>query len=93
MLDAMNNGKPFTCEYITFDENRRTGGDVKRIQAVVLNDKLNSRPLTSNEKKRAPKKKKHTRNVQVLVDGHPVDQIRTLHIPLIIKFNGESVMP
>ena len=89
----MNNGKPFTCEYITFDENRKTGGDCRRIQAVVLNKK-GERPLTDNEKKTTIKKKKrYTRNVQMLVDGHPVDQIRTLHIPLIIKFNGESVIP
>lgn len=88
----MNNGKPFTCDYITFDENRKTGGDVSSIQAVILKGKL-SRPLTSTERKALPKKKKYIRNVMKLVDGHPVDQIRTLHIPLIIKFNGESVIP
>lgn len=93
MLEIMNNGQPFTCELITYDEKRKTGGLHRRLQAQVLPQEKAGRKLTPAEQQKQSTGKRHIRRVQLLVDDYPVNQIRTIHIPLIIKFNGESVVP
>lgn len=95
VLEAMNTGKPFTCTFVTCSLSRKRGGEVRTIQGAVLTEmRQMGRPLTRAE--RQEKDKSYTRHaivVQLLVDGLPVEQIRKIYIPLIIKFNGEDVIP
>ncbi len=38
-------------------------------------------------------RKWYTRNIRLLADGHPTGEIRTVHPPLFIEFNGRVVVP
>lgn len=96
MLQEMNTGRPFTCRFITYDQARKRGGDVRTVQAQILEPpNTKARPFTPAEASERKTKllPRHARRVALLVDGHPTEQIRTLHIPLIIEFNGKPVVP
>ncbi|MEL6358682.1 MAG: hypothetical protein AAFQ01_01940 [Bacteroidota bacterium] len=96
VLSVMNSGKPFSCTFLTLDRKRKIGGEVRTIEArVILAEELLGRPPTEQENREYVKRQgtRHSRNVNLLVDGHPVDQIRRIHIPLILEFNGEEVNP
>lgn len=95
ILREMNTGKPFTCVALSLDKKRKSGGDVRTIQARVIEPtEVAGRQLTRKEAAdRRKRQTRHVRNVMLLVDGHPTEQIRKLHIPLILSFNGEDVNP
>lgn len=38
-------------------------------------------------------KRWYTRNIRELLNGHPINIVRSIHPPLIIKFNGQTVTP
>lgn len=94
MLAEMNAGRPFTVRFITYDKRRQRGGQVRQVQAQVI-----EKPTASADQppasapSRSPGQARHTRRVVLLVDGHRTEQVRTLHIPLIVEFNGQAVMP
>lgn len=78
-------------------------------QAVLLrhdpeatNDIFAGRPATPREKKvqqlaelrRSPQHHKwYTRNIRLLVNGHPTGEIRKIHPPLVALFNDKIVVP
>lgn len=35
----------------------------------------------------------YTRNIRLLVNGHPTGQIKKIHPPLVITFNNKTVVP
>lgn len=35
----------------------------------------------------------HTRNIRILCDGHPTAEIRKVHPPIFMTFNGRTVVP
>jgi len=61
------------------------------------------RPPTEQERKKAAllnarksnphHRKNYTRNITLLVDGHITSEIRTIHPPLVLKFNNQIVVP
>lgn len=64
--------------------------------------KRQQRPLTASELQalrieaggRTPNHRHwHTRNVRILCDGHPTAEIRKVHPPLFLTFNGRTVVP
>lgn len=95
VIDEMNRGEPFTCTFITYSSKRKKGGRIRDIEAKVIRpEDIVSRPVTEHEEKeRSKDQPRHVRNVILLVDGFPTNQVRMINIPLIIKFNGESVVP
>ena len=106
-LAHMETGATFSCKCITFDRKRRTGGDVLDILAAVL--LRNDTPLTPSDRPptpleahiatiaNAPKKPNHsefyTRNIRLCSAGHPTETIKKIHPPLLIEFNGITVVP
>lgn len=96
ILDIMNSGEPFSCTFLTLDRKRKTGGEIRVIEARVIKpEEVLGRVPTESERKEFKKKSgsRHTRNVHLYVNGHAVDQVRCIRIPLILKFNGEEVNP
>lgn len=108
MLKLMEEGHIFSCTYVSYDRQRRKGGNLKRIEEGVLvqGDAANTnkpRLMTKAEHyeaiiatrgKRAPNHKEwYTRNVRLCVSGHPTSVIKKIHPPIIIEFNNLTVVP
>jgi hypothetical protein len=114
-LEIMRAGNTFSLTCITYDRNRRTGGELLEIAEAQWLDPekeeaeaedRQQRPLTLAEMYRidqaagtppagrAPNHRQwHTRNIRILCDGHPTAEIRKVHPPLFLSFNGRPVMP
>jgi hypothetical protein len=93
-VDVHGNPVPFEIKFVTADERRKTGGDIKHFgKAVMLTNKkrVNASSNLSNIK-RQRKKANHwtnaTRNIQPVGQN---DRIVKVHIHLITHFNGQKV--
>lgn len=104
--DWMNAGKLFTLQVVSYDRKRRTGGDVQYYEGRLVqanSDNARGRSLTQVERLQArlddalprdPQHRKwHTRNIRLYANGQPTGIIKKIHLPLIIQFNGEDVVP
>lgn len=106
-LAQMETGDPFSITYITFDRQRKKGGQVQAYTEAVLvltaerRVEQPQRAQTSRERKQAKlqhlKKAPHhhkwyTRNIQLLVNGHPTGERRKIHPPLVVLFNDKIVV-
>jgi hypothetical protein len=94
MMREMNTGRPFEVTVVTYSVDKKAGGDIRTMQCKVLQPKdVLGREPTEVEKKLLTRRssKPYIRHVALLVDGHPVDQVRTIRIPLVLQFNGEEV--
>jgi hypothetical protein len=94
-LDQMKGEKPFSISFVTCDLNRTTGGDVVKLENVLLSFKpfaaakagfqMPEPAITDFSKK--PRHYEHaTRNV-LLQNG----MRRKFHIRLLLEFNGQKV--
>lgn len=106
-LAYMETGQVFTAKVVKFDESRKKGGGILEMEAVFLpatkRERVDGQRLpTEVEQKRMqlaalrrnPKHKKHyTRNVALCVNAYPTSEIRKIHPPLLIVFNGIKVVP
>jgi len=103
--DWMNSGQEFSCRVISYDRKRKAGGQVLYYEGVLVRaqDLGHDRSLTRKEKLQAlldadmprdPNHRKwHTRNIRLLTNGHPTGIIKKIHLPLIIEFNDQPVVP
>jgi len=101
----MNSDRVFSCKVVTYDRNRKQGGEIIEISGKMLkHDPGNKggRELTTQElkqyeriglKKNPNHRKWYSRNIQLWSDGLPTVVIKKIHIPLIVEFNGEPVTP
>lgn len=89
-LDAMENGEPFHVTVVTCDLERGTGGKIVKYGPVVLNQPR--KKSGTGTRKRISKLRNNnfnnTRTIRLLGS----DQIRTIHVPLIVEFNGTRVI-
>jgi hypothetical protein len=91
--DAKGQLKPFSIEFVTADRNKKTGGEIIKVDKAVILKKMNYASSTSSVKAEPMNKKKSnhwensTRNILL-----PNGQKRKLHIRLITKFNGQAVI-
>lgn len=94
-LTEMNEGKPFSISFITCDQERKTGGDLMKLEDVILSfnqnhiEKFGFDEPESNvtDIRKAPRHYEHaTRNV-LLKNG----MRRKFHIRLLLEFNGQKV--
>ncbi|MEL6968643.1 MAG: hypothetical protein AAFO02_00630 [Bacteroidota bacterium] len=106
MLKQMKTGDPFSCTVVTYDRKRKTGGRVDEYGEARLYDpkmeQQSTRAATEVERlreelrsagSRRPNHGLHfTRNIQLLIDGHPTSEIRKIHPPLVVLFNNEIVL-
>lgn len=102
--DYLNTGQPFTCKVISYDRRRKSGGDVNEYEGVLVQRSGRGRTAVEQMKaelveldsidKRSPNHRHwHTRNIRLLANGHPTSTIKKIHLPLIVEFNGEAVVP
>lgn len=109
ILDYMNTGQPFSLRVVTYDKQRKKGGELKYYKEAILLQpekedaeaaKLHQRPLTTteatanNRERRDPNHHKwFTRNIRLLENGFPTSLKRKVHIILITEFNGREITP
>jgi len=106
-LDYMESGRAWSCRYVTYNRQKKTGGEVEVVFEAVLareeeganSDRNQTRAEQRNniQKKEALKNPNHsqwyTRNYVLCEGGIPSSIVRKLHPPLLIEFNGEKVVP
>lgn len=94
-MEEMQGENPFSITYVTCDTNRKTGGEIMKLDNVILSFNQNNAGKLGFEKPELPvtefsKKPKHysnaTRNV-LLQNG----MRRKFHIRLLLEFNGQKV--
>lgn len=50
--------------------------------------------MSDDDNRRNPNHRHHyTRNIRILQDGHPTAIIKKIHPPLLLRFNGQTVVP
>lgn len=91
----MAEGKPFSITYVTCDVNRKTGGDIMKLENVILSFQQKGaekfgfedpEPNVTDYSKRANHYEHASRNV-LLQNG----MRRKFHIRLLLEFNGQKV--
>lgn len=106
MLKEMKTGQPFSCTVVTYNRRREKGGRiVSYAEARLYQPKLEQQAtraatrveqlreeLRSSHSRRPNHGKYFTRNIQLLVNGHPTSEIRKLHPPLVVIFNNKIVL-
>jgi hypothetical protein len=103
MLRVMESGETFSIDKaVSYDRKRKTGGDIIEYPEARLvqaeQEPTSDRPLTrveqlKKQKARVPRHRKwYTRNIRLCIGGHPTGQIRKVHPPLILEFNGKTVV-
>lgn len=95
VLEEMEEGKPFSITYVTCDVNRNTGGDLMKLENVILSfqekgaEKFgfeSPEPNITEHTKRANHYVHASRNV-LLQNG----MRRKFHFRLLLEFNGQKV--
>lgn len=101
-LAFMDTGQIFSCKVVKYNMQKQEGGDVFDVDEAILlkaPQKKTSRTMTAAEKtelkKRTPNHRKwFTRNIVLCQNGHPMELFkRKIHPPLMIEFNGKTVVP
>lgn len=105
-LKRLEAGEIVTLEVYKYDRKRKKGGQLDVMQCVLLkndekNDESDNREYlqaldskASVKTSRNPNHKKfYTRNVRILIEGHPTGVIQRIHPPLIKTFNGIETVP
>lgn len=94
-LDQMNEPKRFSFSFVTCDINRKTGGDIIKLEDVILSFNENKagklgfekpEPNVTGFSKRANHYEHASRNV-LLKNG----MRKKFHIRLLLEFNGQKV--
>lgn len=94
-LKEMGEGKPFSITYVKCDVNRNTGGDIMKLENVILSFQQKGaekfgfehpEPNVTEHRKRANHYEHASRNV-LLQNG----MRRKFHIRLLLEFNGQKV--
>jgi hypothetical protein len=81
---------PFSIEFVTYDKAKKAGGDIIRLENVILakNQRGTPRELNKTGSKTANHYTNATRNLYIKTSG----QIRKCHIRLITEINGKTVI-
>ena len=100
----MKTGEPFSCVVVSYDKKRKTGGKIIHYGEAILYNAREQQAATRGQtrveelreqlrNRRNPHHSKHfTRNIQLLINGHPVGDPVKLHPPLVVRFNDQSVI-
>jgi len=94
-VDRFSNPVPFSLEVCTLNKSTDTGGDRLIINKAILYNKKSKSPgkaslsqISASKSAKIPNHDLHqTLNVLIL----PSNQIRTIHIRLIERFNNKTV--
>lgn len=94
VLAGINSGLPFSIEFVTYDRQRNTGGQLrtlvnatKKHQPVTLKDSIES-DATASPRSRKPNHSQHGTINVICADGSLVK----VHTRLITKYNQQEVV-
>jgi hypothetical protein len=97
ILRHMESGKPFSLKVVSYDRDRKKGGEILHFEEARLVPRdlpaRTDRPPTKKEallERRQNHFSHYTRNIQIIANGTPTAIIRKIHIPLIIEFNSDK---
>ncbi len=108
MLEIMKSGECFSMTVVSYNRQQKTGGQLlEYLEAELMwnnqdSDKQRQRPPTSTEAKQdqldqLTRKPNHhhwyTRNIRLWQNGAPTSIKRKFHPPLVLTFNGLTVVP
>lgn len=107
MMERFQAGEIGSIVYCTFNVQKKSGGERIEIPEVQMllpgtdfreDHRTVGRPMTETEQKAQNQRKRpnhdlhYTRNFRMMIDGQPTGVIKTVHIRLIEKFNGMTVL-
>jgi hypothetical protein len=100
MLQEMNSGRVFSISFVSYDKQRRRGGEVKEYPSAVLlrTDNDTIKPKNDNKKgsvgsSTPPKHYEHaTRAFRVVLNGVETSAIKKFHLFLVLQFNGKKLV-
>jgi hypothetical protein len=104
-LKRLEAGEVATLEIWLYDRNRKKGGGIDTLTCKLLQkaeetvtecrvSSVEQQLSSAKTDKRSPNHGFfYTRNVRIMVDGHPSAVIRKIHPPLIKSFNGIKTVP
>lgn len=108
-LKRLEAGEKVFLEVYQFDRKRKKGGKIDSFDCVLLKNEgipvgedgvmiIGSVGVENTEgplrDKRNPNHRIfYTRNVRILINGHPSGVVRKIHPPLIRSFNGFKTVP
>lgn len=97
--DAMRvvlSGNPVRLKYVSFDKKRKTGGQIKEMEAVATQPENQQREPSPKSNVTATRTANHfdhfTRNFNQCISGEPTTAIRRVHLELLLEVNGKKVM-
>ena len=100
---VMDAGEVFSFKCVSYNKQKKKGGKIKEVLEARLTkvrgvkSQESAQPATGNRQLETPKQpahfKNYTRNIVVLINGHPTSEIMKIHPPLLIQFNGMKVTP
>lgn len=79
----MRNGNTFSVSFCSYDKSRKKGGEIMTYPEAKI--------LYSPKDSNANHKNHGTINVELLNDGLSTGQVRSIHIILITRFNGQKI--
>lgn len=97
VLDAMDAGQPFSIAFVTADRRRNTGGEWIEVEKAYKSGyvdpadrkKMQQLQPESDIISRSPNHYENsTRNIVIVANS----EVRKLHVRLIRKFNGKTVI-
>jgi hypothetical protein len=105
-LFNMKTGEVFSLRVVSYDRKRKKGGEIDEYHEAVLlreaeyTDMKPARAMTPIEamKTRLDRRDPNhqdfkTANIRILQNGHPTSLIKKIHLPLLVEFNGKTVVP
>ena len=96
VIKRIDAGEMFSISYVTYDSKRKIGGHLKEYPEaqITFTKEEKKRFAKSNRKSSKPTAhyKNATRNIKTFVDGTEVAGNKRLHLYLITKFNGKTVV-
>lgn len=104
MLAQMDAGAVFSIEFVTYDYQRKRGGNLLQYkEAKLFASEEAGRGKTKLEETKARKalikqgrnpnhRRWYTRNIRILQEGQSTSLIVKIHPPLVTKFNDQIVV-
>lgn len=103
MLAEMEKGNPFSIKFVSFDKQRKSGGEIKTIDKCVLTRTKGERKQhLGNEKFQKVVRGKRTKNpnhfhnstraVQLMIGDVLTESVKKFHFYLVLEFNGKKLI-
>lgn len=105
MLEQMETGFPFSISFVSYDKQRKKGGEIRKYKEVVLNAPPKDKTLKKDISRQTIEKKvragvsrnphhfeNSTRTFRICVNGCKTATVKKFHIFLILDFNGKKLI-